>query len=373
MRLTLVIPALGAGGAERVMATLANAWAGRGEEVTLLTYDDGQEAPFYPLDPAVHHRSLGIAASSATPWQSVRNNLRRLRVLRRTIAADDPDAIVSFLDQTNVVVLGASLGLGVPVIAAEHIDPAQQPLGRSWRALRRVVYPRAVAIVVLTETARAYFPRAIRRRTHVIPNPVVLDRGGPAAAPGDAPGPGERSGTGSTLIAAGRLTEQKGFDLLLQAFAAVAPRHPGWSLVVWGDGPLRPELERQRDDLGLRQRAFFPGLTDRLHHEMAAAELFVLSSRYEGFPMVLCEAMASGLPAVAFDCPSGPSAIVRDGVDGLLVPPEAVEALSAAMARLMADDGERRALGAQAPAVLDRFGLDRVLARWDDLFGRIAR
>lgn len=367
MRLTLVIPALGAGGAERVMATLANAWVGRSWDVTIMTIEAEGIPPFYALDPAIHLRPLGIARNSPDTIRGIRNNVWRLGVLRRAIVESKPDVVVSFLDQTNVLVLAACSGLALPVVVAEHIDPAQRPLDRGWRLLRRRFYPRAARVVVLTASARAYFPAAIRRRTRVIPNPIVVDHAA------EAPPEHERDRGGSRLIAAGRLVEQKGFDLLLRAFASVAPRHPGWSLDVWGEGPLRPALEALRDDLGLGGRVRFPGVTATLHREMRRADLFVLSSRYEGLPMVLGEAMACGLPVVSFDCPSGPRDMVRHGVDGLLVPPGDVPGLAAALARLMGDEAERRSLAAQAPMILDRFGLDRVLGEWDELFDEVRR
>lgn len=361
MRLTLVIPGLDdAGGAERVMATLANAWAKRGWPTTLLTLDDGAAPPFYPLDPAVDRRPLGIAGPSRSPLAAVANNRRRLRALRRAVATSRPDVVVSFMDQTNVLVLLATRGLGIPVVVAEHSNPAEQPIGPIWGGMRRLLYPRAACVVMLTERAASYFPPAIRRRVRIVPNPIAL----PGAGARD-PNAADRGGR--VLVAVGRLSREKGFDLLLRAFAMATHRRPEWRLVIWGDGPQRPELERMRDNLGLGGHVSLPGTTSAIMQEMDTSDLFVLSSRYEGFPMALCEAMAVGLPVVAFDCPAGPREIVRPGIDGVLVPAEDVPALAAALDRLMGDPAERRRLGERAPDVLDRFGLEAVLAIWDDL------
>jgi glycosyltransferase involved in cell wall biosynthesis len=171
----------------------------------------------------------------------------------------------------------------------------------------------------------------------------------------------------------GRMTEQKGFDLLLEAFARVAARHTEWQLEIWGEGPLRSELERVRERWRLSGRARFPGRTEDAYGVLRAADLYVLSSRYEGFPMVLCEAMAVGLPVVAFDCRTGPREIVRDGVDGLLVPAGDIDALARALDRLMGDVEARARLGARAPEVCERFGLARVLALWDQVFDAARR
>ena len=360
-RITLVIPAIVSGGAERVMATLANHWAAGGRAVTLLTLDDGREPPFFPLNPAIDRRPLGIAGESGGALAAVRNNLSRIRRVRRAIAASKPDVVLSFLDTTNVLTLLATRGLGVPVVVEEHTDPSQKAIGH-WEPLRRLFYPRADRVVVLSEESRAAFRRSVRARAVVMPNPIVIEP--PSAVP-------TLRGERKTLIAIGRLGPEKGFDLLLDAFARVAHDHPDWDLVVWGEGRLRPELEKQRDRLGLGGRARFPGRTASPHDELRRADLFAMSSRREGFPMALGEAMACGLPAVSTDCPSGPRQLIQPGVDGVLVPPGDPAALASALDLLMGDPVLRARLAVHAPEVLDRFGIERISARWDELFGEV--
>jgi glycosyltransferase involved in cell wall biosynthesis len=367
MRLTLVLPALTLGGAQRVMTTLANAWAARGWHVHLLTFDDGGQPPFYPLHPVVVHESLGLARASQTLLQGVVENVRRQAVLRRAIRRSRPDVVCSFMDQVNVLTLLATRGLGVPVVVAERSDPGHKPIGRAgWGLLRRWLYPRAAGLVVQTEGARAHLPRGLRRYARVIPNPVLPPPA--SSAPARAPG-----ASGGLLVGMGRLSEEKGFAKLIAAFADVAGRKPGWSLEIWGEGSQRGELEALVGRLGLSGRVALPGATQDPAAVLRRADLFVLPSSYEGFPNALCEAMACGVPVVSFACPSGPAEIVRHDFDGVLVPPGDTAALVAALAALVDDPARRLRLGARATEVARRFSLDRVLALWEAALRHAAR
>lgn len=363
-RLCLVISTLGAGGAERVLSTLANRWAAAGNFVTLVTLSDDND-DFYRLDERIERVALGVMQPTRRTHEAVFQNLRRVRALREAIRASRPDVVISFMNTVNVLTLMATIGLGVPTIVSERVDPRAHPIGRAWSLLRTHWYSRAYAVVVQTRSVAGCMSEAMRiRRCEVIPNPLA-----PALTSLEGRVTARPRGTMSrTIVAMGRLVEQKGFDLLIEAFASTRPHESGWRLVIIGDGPQRTVLGSIATKLGVDDIVEFAGRIGRPEVVLRTAQIFALSSRYEGFPNALLEAMALGVACVATDCRSGPADIIRHGVDGLLVPSEDVAALAAAIKSLMDDDVLRAELATRAIEVRERFSVDRIAAQWDALF-----
>jgi glycosyltransferase involved in cell wall biosynthesis len=363
-RVALVIPSLEFGGAERVIVQMANHWADAGNEVAVITLASAAHDT-YELSPRVKRIALDLMQVSGNSLSAVINNWRRIRELKRAIRDFAPDVVVSFTDRMNVVTLLAARGLQARVIVSERVDPSQHEMGSVWSRLRRWTYPRAAGIVVQTESVREQIAKfAGRAPIHVIPNAV------------DAP-PQQaveraaivKSAAKPHVVAMGRLAVQKGFDHLIAAFARVAAEHPSWSLRILGEGPERSRLENQISELKLAGRVTLCGWTPQPESALIGSDIFVLSSRYEGFPNALLEAMACGLPAISFDCESGPRDIIRPEIDGLLVPPEEVDALARAMARLISDAALRTQLAAKASEVVERFSSEKFFARWTELLG----
>jgi GalNAc-alpha-(1->4)-GalNAc-alpha-(1->3)-diNAcBac-PP-undecaprenol alpha-1,4-N-acetyl-D-galactosaminyltransferase len=363
MRITFVISALNSGGAQRVMSTMANYWDAHGESVALITVTGKEHQPFYSLSPGVQWLPLGQARSSRTPIHAVLNNARRLLRLRQTIQRSKPDVVISFLDTTNVLTLLSTRATGLPVIVEEHTDPNLSRPHPIWKQLRTLLYPRATRLIVLSESSKQFFSERVQRKTLIIPNPLHVD---PIADP-------TLKAARPQIVSMGRLSHEKGFDQLIDAFARIAGRFPDWDLVIWGEGPLRSTLSEQRDRLGLTDRVLLPGNTTKPHDELSKGQIYALPSRREGFPMALAEGMACGLPAVAFDLPSGPKIIMRDGIDGLLVPMGDVPAFACALERLMCNDAIRAEMASHAPDVRDRYGVDRVMAVWSDMVAEAIR
>jgi glycosyltransferase involved in cell wall biosynthesis len=312
--------------------------------------------------------SLGLQGGSRSLITAVFGNGRRIIALRRAIQQSKPDIVLSLMNRTNVLTVFAMTATAVPVIVSEHTAP-NGTLSRAWGLLRELAYRRAAFVVMLTTDALAQMSPAVRRRGRVIPNPLPsqflpMDAGD--LGPGDDP-------DGQTIMGLGRLAPEKGFDVLIEAFARLATSWPRARLVIWGEGEERERLERLRDRLGMTDRIQLPGATTQPERELLSATVFVLSSRLEGLPMTLLEAMALGRAVIACDCDYGPRDIVRDGVDGVLVPPEDAEALAVAIAGLLSDGARRGSLARRAAEVRERFAIGTVSAMWEDLYREAAR
>lgn len=360
MRITLVISTLGSGGAERAMSIMANYWAEHEHDITLITLAQTDQ-DFYVLEQRVKRVGLGLVKNWETLIDLVRNNFVRVISLRKAIRRSQPDVVISFLDTMNVLTLCATTGLSLPVIVCEQADPRQYTIGAAWELLRRIFYPKAVALVVVASAMVRWAEQMVRKdRIRVIPNPVYVSASESCARL-------DHQSQRYTIVAMGRLVKQKGFDLLLNAFEKCKDRHPDWSLIILGEGDARKDLEALRAQLMIDDRVTFLGRVKEPTMILRRADLFVMSSRFEGFPLALIEAMACGLPVISTDCPTGPSEIIRNGIDGILVPPNDVEALAVAMDRLMGNQAERLPLGACAVEVVERFGIEKIMNRWDEV------
>lgn len=358
LRITCVIPAMRAGGAERVMTGLCNALAAAGDDVVLVTLASEAEKPFFPLAPQVQlipldklHKDGGLSR--------LRSLVGRLFALRKTIRTTKPDVVLSFLDTMNITAVLVTRFLGVPVIVSERIDPGAYLHRIGWfkSVLRRLTYPWADELVVQTARVESFFNWMPASRLTVMPNPVQFSD--LTAAP-DKPGTDGRF----RMIAVGRLDTQKGFDLLIEAFAIIARDYPDWDLCIFGEGDERADLQRRVNDTGLDGRVALPGVTDDIGAEYYISNLMVLSSRYEGFPNVLAEAMASGLPAIAFRGVSGVDELIRHGECGWLADEMAAPNLAIAMARLMDSADLRCRLGTAAIQRVASLSPEDIFGRW---------
>jgi glycosyltransferase involved in cell wall biosynthesis len=359
------------GGTIRATFTLAGELAKRHDVEIVSVYRMRTSAPALPVPAGVRLRTLtdlraGARRTRLQEWLRARRS--------RLISPQDyryenfsllTDAgLLRFLASVrDGVLIGTRPGLNLAIahlvpesvvrVGQDHVN-----LASYRRGLRRQIkhaYPRLDLLTTLTERDAAAYRELLGDRPPVecFPNPAP-DVGGRRATLDE-----------KVVIAAGRLARQKGFDRLLDAWARLAPRHPDWELRIFGAGAEHDALQRQIDELGIAGSARLMGFTGRLHDELASASLYVMTSREEGFPMVLLEAMGIGLPVVSVDCHTGPRDIVTDGVDGRIVPEDDEGALVEAMSALIADAGARHAYGAAALEAAARYDQGRIAARWE--------
>jgi glycosyltransferase involved in cell wall biosynthesis len=362
-RVLLFIHSLHGGGAERVAADLSAHWAGMGREVMVVTQASA-EGDVYTLHPKVRREVLHTAGEGGG-LRGIWSNVQRVRALRRVVKSFRPDIVLGMMTTASVLSVLACAGLSCRVIATEHTHPPSQTLSGFWQRLRRLTYPRAASVVALTRGTADWLAQHVPgSKLAVIPNPVhfPLPRAEPVLTP--VSGDGRKR-----LLAVGRLHADKGFDLLIQAYAQLAASHPGWDLVILGEGDERRALEAQVREAGLASRIFMPGRAGNVGDWYDSADLYVLTSRFEGLSNTLLESMASGLAAVSFDCDTGPREIIREGVDGVLVRPNGdVPALCKALDAVMRNDADRVRMAQAATDVRDRFSAARVLQKWQELF-----
>jgi len=370
-RLLFFISSLSSGGAERVTANLANYWAEKGWGVTVVTLSDGTN-DFYQLSPSVQRKKLGLLQESANTVFGLINNLRRVFALRRVLRQTKPQVALAMMDKANILLSLAAWGLpSMVALGSEHIHPPQLPLSSFWTALRRYCYGNLAAVTALTNESRDWLLYHTKvKKVAVIPNaaPWPLPTQAPLLMPQAVLPPGQK-----LLLAVGRLSDQKGFDLLIDAFGQIAAQHADWHLAILGEGPLRTALLAKIRRAGLEDRITLAGRAGNVGDWYQTADLYVMSSRFEGFGNTLAEALTYGVPAVSFDCDTGPRDIIRHQVDGLMVPNGDVAALAESLNQLMRDENWRQAMGAQAIETRERFSLERIAGLWEALFQELRR
>jgi glycosyltransferase involved in cell wall biosynthesis len=325
----------------------------------------------YNLDPAVERVALDLQRQGVNAAVTLANNLRRVLALRRQLRAFEPDVAIGMMTVTNVLLALAAMGLGTRTLGCERVHPPRVPLSAARALVRKWLYGRLTAVAALTERSAEWLRANTRaRQVFVVPNAVALPlpQAEPVVSPQTVCRPGRR-----IVLGVGRLDAQKGFSTLIRVFAGLQAAHPQWDLVILGEGALRLELEREINELGLRGRVFLPGRVGNLADWYAAASLFALSSEFEGFPNALLEAMAHGVPAVSYDCDTGPAEIVRSDIDGLLIPPGDESAFAKAMGRLMANPTALAEMSASAREVRHRFAMPEVLAKWEQVLTAVVQ
>lgn len=358
-RIAFLISDMSAGGAQRVASILCSGWVAGGADVTLITFEPEGTRPFYDLHPDICLKCLGLLGGSGNLLKAVPANVRRIRALRGIYRDIRPDVLITFMPESNILGLLSVIGFRkrIPVLVSERSDPRFIPAQKVWRILRRLTYKRARAVVCQTEGAAAFFSY----------HPSCIAIANPLPPPEIYAGESGVEPSGPFIAALGRLGYEKGFDILIEAFAQVRQEFPAYHLMIVGEGDQRGALEDLVAALGLAGRVHFPGARKQPFSILQKADVFVLPSRFEGFPNALCEAMACGLPVVASEGAVEALSFFRSGFNGLAFRREDSTDLAGKLRYLLSDSVRAQMLAAEGVRIAGDLSPDKICAQWGDI------
>ena len=342
----------GAGGAERQIILLSNQLAKRGHEVILLVLAENLTS--YEIDPNV--LVVDLSDVEAGVRSSFGKIIKRLIAFRKYIKEEKPDVIINYNLQSAYFCMTLCKKERGKVIYSERGDPYDAEYSGLLGLIRDYTVKHMDGLVFQTEGARDFFSDDVKQKSIVIHNSVNI--------PQDKyPIPAVRE---KRIVNVGRLHRQKNQKLLIDAFAKISDSFPGYKLEIYGDGELHDELQRQINDLGLKDMiVFYPSRKD-LWNCIYNASLFVLTSDYEGMPNALMEAMALGLPCISTDCrPGGARSLIEDGENGFIVPVRNVDALTEAISHCLSKEEIREKIAVNARKIMETHSEKVLFDKWD--------
>lgn len=347
MKVLFIIGSLAGGGAERVVSELANSMAEKNDEISILTvaspkieYDISQKVNV--IDCSRRTSAVGI------------NFLKRILRIRHIIRLINPDVVISFTVAVNIYSVISCIGLRTKLILAERNDPRYDPARAMPRVLRKVLYPLADNFVFQTNGEKEFFAKGIQKRSAVIPNPVNPNL--------PEPYQGKRE---KRFVTAVRLVPQKNLVMAINAFERVVKRYPDYVFEIYGDGPLKDELQNYIMKRSLMNNVILKGRSDNLYHDINRASGFILSSDYEGISNSMIEAMALGIPTISTDYPSGGAReLIASGVNGYLASVGDSIQMSKCICSIIEDEEHAVNIGKNAINIRQKLNVDVIMDKW---------
>ncbi len=339
-----------------MMTILANALAELGHEVTIISKI--KTSVSYPLSEDVRLYYPETRVNYRSKLTTLLGRLGTTRDLYRFLRKKRPDVVIPFSTTTNGVLIVICRMLGLPVIASEHMNYKTTSEKFSHRFIRRYIYPRADYLTVLTNRDKEEYYNRFMKNVVVMPNPLSL-----------IPFSNEEAGSREKcILAVGDLNriEHKGFDSLLQIFANIRVKHPDWNLCIAGGGEAQP-VEDLIEKFGLVGHVTLLGHIKEVQKYMQSCSIFALSSRYEGLPLVLVEAMSQGIACIAYDCFTGPAEMITPGFDGILVEDQNMDSFEKELSKLINDEELRKELGNHAIDSSRKFIPEEIVPLWQAL------
>lgn len=358
-KIAFYIGSLNKGGAERVVANLAEYFYDKKYEVYVVTKFIAKNE--YLLKDGIIRVVADITKEEERG--RVRNLILRIQKLRRIVKEIHPDVWVSFIGKSNLMSIAATRGTKVPAVVSVRSNP-QREIGNGWkRALTFMLFYLTEGIVLQTTRAKEFFPVVVRKKAVVLQNSINKEFIRPFY-----------EGTKrKEIVTVGRIDKNKNQRMLVDAFIPLAEEFPEWNVIMYGDGDEREELEKKVLETGLEDRILFFGVQDNIAEKIEAASIFVLSSKQEGMPNALIEAMSLGLAVISTDCPcGGPSDLIVPGENGILIPVDDTKKMTLELRKMMEDDKTRNELSLNARLIRERVNPCRVNEEWECYLTEVA-
>lgn len=358
-KIFFILPSNVAGGAERVMISLANYMA-KDSDVTIIFLDFGSD--FYFISNKINEIHLGCFKKTDSILGKIKIIYNCRKALYRYLKNNKPDILISFLFITNIIAISCCRKLNIPVIISERNDPSFY--GVKQKKVMKMMYRRASGIVCQSEKVKTYMERNYKiSNAVVIQNPIAENQIGDFLE--------QKS---KKIISVGRLVKQKNQKLLIEAFSDIADKYPGYYLYIYGEGNLRAELENLIYLRKMQQRILMPGIQKEAVKVNRDAQLFVLSSDFEGYPNVLVEAMANGIPVVATDINSGTvSELIKDGKNGYLYNVNDKEGLKECLCKSLSDIERINSFAKNNLSIKEKLSIDNIANLWISFISTIMK
>lgn len=351
------IYSLRGGGAERILTTLANHLADNNFNVTILTICKTNSA--YEISTNIRIVELGLDSKKTGSLFSINNFFYRIKAVYHKYVEIKPDLCISFMTETNIISIICSKIIKIPVIISERTNPYKHKISFFYTFLRKVLYKYANSVIVQTESVSKYYKL---NNINIIPNFIIINHFNPLNTERD-----------NTILSVGRLSEEKGHSMLLEAYALSNAIKFGWKLKIVGTGPLIGYLLAKSKELKIDDNVKFEGKSSNVYAHLIKAGIFVLPSTYEGFPNALMEALAIGVPSISTDCDFGPSELIQDGLNGMLVKVGDVNELKDRINTLIYDSRLRDRFRIEGPKSMKKFDYAIVISKWYTLINDIIK
>ncbi|WKK66831.1 glycosyltransferase family 4 protein [Lutimonas zeaxanthinifaciens] len=352
MKVLFLISKLNLGGAERVLSTLSNYLCQNGELRILIATYNNIEKDLYPIDSRIKRINYGGDIVEGN-FSKLIYRMNRMKDLRNLVKVENPDIVIPLIWKMNLETILALIGMKINIVVCEHNNYYQikSKLIRTWRLF---LYQFANKVILLTHRDADIYEQYLNN-VSVIPNPIFLNI------------PPKKYNREKRILCAGRLSKVKQFDHTIFVFSEILKTHPTWRLSIAGDGPELNKLKEYARLLKVESKVDFLGNVVDMSKIYKSHSIYVLSSEYEGFPMVLGEAMLCEMSVISYDCPTGPSEMIEDGVSGILVEHNNKLELINSVLKIIEDDELREKMGYNAKIKMEEFSISKIGSKWEDL------